>query len=307
MRTGNRILIVVGMITWAVTGYAQADYAFKVLANKGANEYKTGDTWQPIKTGISLNVGDELKVSENAYLGLVSKTGKPLEIKKPNNYKVADLLNQLGTGTSVMAKYTDFILSSNSAEAKKNRLSATGAVHRGGPGALNVYLPGSQTAVQNNFLYNNSMYVVWEAPASGGPYVVTLLDFMEEELMKVETPETNVRLDLSDPKLAKVTNFLVKVSSKADSKVHSEGNAVKRMTAAEHEKIRKAYEEIPAEWKDNSAFMKYSMAGFYEQHALLIDALSCYEEAIHMAPDVQDFVDARNEFLIRNNLVQVKN
>lgn len=294
--------MVVGMIALAVTGFAQADYAFKVLANKGANEYKSGDTWQPIKTGISLNVGDELKVSENAYLGLVSKAGKPLEIKKASNYKVADLLNSLGTGTSVMSKYTDFILSSNSAEAKKNRLSATGAVHRGEASALTVYLPSTQ----NSFIYNNSMYVVWEAPKSGGPYVITVMDFMEEELMKTETPETSVKLDLSDPKLAKVTNFLVKVSSKADSKVHSEGNAVKRLTAAEQEKIRKSYDEIASDVKEETAFSRFLLAGFYEQHGLLIDALSCYEDAVRLAPDVDSFVEARNEFLYRNKLASEK-
>ena len=302
MRTGSRILMVVGMVALAVTGFAQADYAFKVLANKGANEYKSGDTWQPIKTGISLNVGDELKVSENAYLGLVSKAGKPLEIKKASNYKVADLLNSLGTGTSVMSKYTDFILSSNSAEAKKNRLSATGAVHRGEASALTVYLPSTQ----NSFIYNNSMYVVWEAPKSGGPYVITVMDFMEEELMKTETPETSVKLDLSDPKLAKVTNFLVKVSSKADSKVHSDGNAVKRLTAAEQEKIRKSYDEIASDVKEETAFSRFLLAGFYEQHGLLIDALSCYEDAVRLAPDVDSFVEARNEFLYRNKLASEK-
>lgn len=302
MKTGSRILTVIGIITWSITGYGQADYAFKVLANKGANEYKSGNTWQPIKTGISLNVGDELKVSENSYLGLVSKTGKPLEIKKPSNYKVADLLSQLGTGTSVMSKYTDFILSSNSAEAKKNRLSATGAVHRGEASALTVYLPGTQ----NSYIYNNTMYVIWEAPKSGGPYVVTLMDFMEEELMKMETPETSVKLDLSDPKLAKVTNFLVQVASKADSKVHSDGNAVKRLTAAEHEKIKKSYDEIAADVQEESAFSKFLLAGFYEQHGLLIDALSAYEEAVRLAPDVDSFVEARNEFLYRNKMATQK-
>jgi hypothetical protein len=302
MRTRSRILIVIGLVFWAVSGYAQADYAFKVLANKGANEYKSGDTWQPIKTGISLNVGDELKVSENAYLGLVSKTGKPLEIKKPSNYKVADLLSQLGTGTSVMSKYTDFILSSNSAEAKKNRLSATGAVHRGEPSSLTVYLPGTQNA----YIYSNSMYVLWAAPKSGGPYEVTLMDFMEEELMKMETPETAVKLDLSDPKLAKVTNFLVKVTSKADSKVHSDGSAVKRLTAAEHEKIKKSFDEIAADVKEETAFSRFLLAGFYEQHGLLIDALSCYEDAVRMAPDVESFQEAKNDFLERHKMIPPK-
>lgn len=296
-------MVVVGMISWAVTGLAQADYAFKVLANKGANEYKSGDTWQPIKTGISLNVGDELKVSENAYLGLVSKTGKPMELKNPKNYKVADLLSQLGTGTSVMSKYTDFILSSNSAEAKKNRMSATGAVHRGTKGTLTVYLPETK----NSGVVGNSMYVLWKAPDVGGPYVVTVTDFMEEELVKMETPETSVKLDLSSPKLAKVTNLLIKVSSKADKNVASEGVSVKRLTAAEMEKIKKAYdEEVAAETKTESAFNKYLLGGFYEQHGYYIDALTCYEEAVRMAPDIETFAENKADFLIRSGIAPEK-
>ncbi len=301
MKTG-RFLIIAGFMAMAITGYSQADYAFKVLANKGANEYKSGDTWQAIKTGLSLNVGDEIKVSENAYLGLVSSKGKPLELKKAQNYKVADLLSQLGTGTSVMSKYTDFILSSNSAEAKKNRLSATGAVHRGEPTSLSVYLP----AAQNSFVYNNSMFVIWEAPKSGGPYVVTLLDFYDEEIMKFDTPETSFKINLTDPKLAARPNFLVQVSSKADSKTKSEGIAVKRLSGAELEKVKKAYAEIAGEVKEETPIAKYMLAGFYEQHGLLIDALSAYEEAVKMAPDIDSFADAKNEFLYRNKLATQK-
>ena len=301
MKTG-RFLLIVGFITLAIAGYSQADYAFKVLANKGANEYKSGDAWQPIKTGLSLKVGDELKVSENAYLGLVSSTGKPLELKKAQNYKVADLLSQLGTGTSVMSKYTDFILSSNSAEAKKNRLSATGAVHRGAKEALSVYLPPAQ----HSYVYNNSMYVIWEAPKSGGPYVVTLFDFYEVEIMKFDTPETSLKINLSDPKLVGMQNFLVQVVSKADAKVKSEDIAVKRLSAAEQERIKKAYAEISGEVKEETPISKFMLAGFYEQHGLLIDALSSYEEAVKMAPDVDSFVEAKNEFLIRNKLAPTK-
>ena len=57
------------------------EYAFKVLANKGANEVKSGSEWAPIKTGASLKNDDELKLSPNSYMGLVHATGKPLELK----------------------------------------------------------------------------------------------------------------------------------------------------------------------------------------------------------------------------------
>lgn len=150
------------------------------------------------------------------------------------------------------------------------------------------------------------MFVIWEAPKSGGPYVVTLLDFYEEEIMKFETPETSVKIDLADPKLATRPNFLVQVSSKADSKAKSEGIAVKRLAAADQEKIKKAYAEIAGEVKEETPISKYMLAGFYEQHGLLIDALTAYEEAVKMAPDIDSFAEAKNEFLYRNKLATQK-
>src|SRR5437867_10309521 len=116
-----RVFAVIGFLTIPLLTRAQ-EYTFRVLANKGANEVKSGDTWQPVKTGAQLKKGDELKISENASIGLVHVSGKPLEVKQAGNYKVDLLAEKVGTGSSVLNKYTDFILSSNSAEAKKNRL-----------------------------------------------------------------------------------------------------------------------------------------------------------------------------------------
>ena len=137
MKTKILTLLFVTLL-YTASAVAQ-DYAFKVLVNKGTNELKNGDVWQPIKTGASLKSGDELKLSDNAYIGLVHASGKPIELKQAGNYKVADLAAKVsGSGSSVLNKYTDFILSSNSAEAKKNRLSATGAVHRGEATAIQI-------------------------------------------------------------------------------------------------------------------------------------------------------------------------
>ena len=149
----------------ASSAFAQ-DYAFKVLANKGSNEVKAGADWSPLKTGATLRSGDELKLSENAYLGLVHSSGKPLELKLAGSYKVAELAAKMGGGTGVLNKYTDFILSSNSAEAKKNRLSATGAVDRGENYAIKLILPENQSSG----IYNSIAIIKWEGAKVTGPY-----------------------------------------------------------------------------------------------------------------------------------------
>jgi hypothetical protein len=300
MKKGRSLLVVGAFLMSFSAVFGQGDYAFKVLANKGTNEIKSGDTWMAVKTGASLKASDELKLSENAYIGLVHASGKPLELKTAGQYKVADLASKVATGTSVLNKYTDFILSSNSAEAKKNRLSATGAVHRGTPGeakAIAVYLPDN---TKSN-VYNNTAIVNWEE--ANGPYVVTLKNMFDEDIQVIETPETSVQLDLSAPKLASESTIIVEVRSKtANAKAKANQHILKRLTPAQAEAIKKELTEVNAQAGEENALSKFILAGFYEQHNLFIDAITAYEQAIKMAPDVPSYKEAYEEFLLRNNL-----
>jgi len=295
MKKGRSLLVVGAFIMSFSTVFGQGDYAFKVLANKGANEIKSGDTWMAVKTGASLKASDEIKLSENSYIGLVHATGKPLELKAAGQYKVADLASKVATGTSVLNKYTDFILSSNSAEAKKNRLSATGAVHRGEK-TMKVYLPENNNAD----VYNNFAIVNWEK--ANGPYVVTLKNMFDDELAVIETPETNAQIDLSDPKYAGESAILVEVKSKGDGKLKSDQYLLKKLSPAQSEKIKKEMSEFSADISEETPLNKLILAGFYEEHKLYIDAITAYEQAIKMAPDVPSYKEAYDEFLLRNKM-----
>ena len=301
MKNGKNLMLVGAFLT--STFVFGQDYTFKVLANKGTNEVKSGDSWQALKTGSSLKAGDELKISENAYLGLVHSSGKPVELKTAGNYKVADLAGKVGGGTTVLNKYTDFILSSNSAEAKKNRLSATGAVHRGLED-IKVYLPENQ----NSGIYNNIAIINWESDKTKGPYVVTLKNMFDDELMKIETPEATAQIDLNDPKFANETAILVEVKSKADSKSKSEQHLIKKLSAADREKVKKSMstEISPEVATSETPLGKLLMASFYEQNKLYIDAITAYEQAIKLAPDVPTYKENYEEFLLRNKFKAAK-
>jgi hypothetical protein len=289
--------LIFALSTLTCSVFAQ-DYTFKVLANKGSNEVKSGETWQPLKTGASLRETDEIKLSDNSYIGLVHASGRPLEVKKAGSYTVKTLASQMSGGSSVLNKYTDFILSSNSAEAKKNRLSATGAVHRATEtSSLNLNFPDKNKSE----IYNTTAVVNWEDAKSSGPYVVSILNLFEEEIMKIETAEKNVKIDLADPKLAGEPNLLVEVYSKADKKVASKQHMIKKLGAVEKENIKKSLSEI-GDMTEPTALNNLILAGFYEDKNLIIDAIAAYEEAIQLAPDVPTFKEAYHEFLLRQNL-----
>jgi hypothetical protein len=277
-------------------------YAFKVLANKGTNEVKSGDTWAPLKTGASLQKGDELKLAENGYIGLVHVTGKPKEVKKSSapTIKIDDLDKEIGAGgTSVISKYTDFILSSNSAEAKKNRLSATGAVHRAVEDTpIKLMLPENQ----HSGIYNNVAVISWDGSKVDGPYVVVIKNMFEDQLAKAETPETSLQIDLSDPRFANASAILVEVSSKSDPKLLSKQHMIKKLAPIEQDKVKTSLNEIIGHVSEQTALNKLILAGFYEENNLFIDAIAAYEDAIKLAPDVSDYKDAYEEFLLRHGL-----
>jgi sporulation protein YlmC with PRC-barrel domain len=295
----SRILVLIGVFALNLA-FAQ-DYTFKVMANKGTNEVKSGDAWQSVKTGDRLKSGDELKISENSYVALVHATGKPVEIRQSGNYKVNDLASKVGAGASVLNKYTDFILSSNSAEAKKNRLSATGAVHRG-LSDIKVFLPENQYSD----IFNKNLIVNWESVKGVGPYVVIVKNMFDEELVKLETPENFVVIDRTDPKLANDEALLIEVKSKADAKSKSEQHLVKKLSVARQESVKKMIDEMGSDMKEETALNKFILAGFYEENKLFIDAITAYEQAIKLAPDVPTYQEAYEEFLLRNKLKNPK-
>ena len=61
-------------------------------------------------------------------------------------------------------------------------------------------------------------------------------------------------------------------------------------------------DEIPKDLWEPTALNKFYIGGIFEQNGLLIDATSYFLEAIKLAPDVTDYKDDYDAFLIRHNI-----
>jgi hypothetical protein len=296
------LLLIVPFLYITLVNAQTSGYSFRVIACKGSSEIKSGGAWQPVKTGAVLKPGDEIRVGENAYVGLFHQSGKPIELNKPNTYAVSQLEKQVGSsGPGVLNKYADFIMSSNSDE-RKNKLAATGAVHRGTKENINVLLPsapGSNTAV-----FNTLVVIRWESQKTKGPFIVNVTNIFGDQVARFETSSSSLVLNLEDKPFAELGSLFVEVTDKANPKIASPQYTIKRMTPSEQEQIKKAWNEIAAEIAEVSAMNKFLTAGFYENKNLIIDAIAAYEEAIRLAPDVEFFREAYDNFLIRNGLKQ---
>jgi hypothetical protein len=286
------------LIVFVILSYSHVhaqDYAFKVLVNKGKNEYKSGEGWQAVKVGSSLKTDDELKVSDNSYVGLVHANGRPIELKQAGKYKVADLSAKVKGNASVISKYTDFILSANT--SKKNNLAATGAVNRGGK-EIDVYLPATELAV----VYNNEVIINWDAEDTAPPFTVVLSTMFDDVLLKKETNDNFIAIDLRDKNLENEDNIIVEVTSQSGQKKKSERFTLKRVSKADRERVNTLLKEFESQITDPTALNKLVMAGFFEKNNLIIDAVTAYQEAIRLAPDVPDYKEIYNDFLLRNRL-----
>lgn len=270
------------------------DYAFKVLVNKGQNTLKTGNDWVPLKVGSSLTSGDELKISQNGYLGLVHASGKPLEVKEAGQHKVANLAAKVKEGSSVLNKYTDFILSTN--EVKKNNLTATGAVYRGDY-EIKLFLPRTHTIV-----FNDEINIAWSKLPDTKTYVVTFNSMFGDELEELEVQDTAVSVNLKGSKFAKEDNILVEVSSKTERDKTSERLMLKRLSSADKKRINTALSEIADQTKEETALNQLILAGFYESHSLLIDAATAYQKAVKLATGVPEYRAAYDDFIARSVL-----
>jgi hypothetical protein len=294
MKTRMLVCLLGAFLSFGATAQ-ESSYAFRVLINKGKNEIKTGGNWTPVKVGSSVGSKDEIKVTENSYLGLVHVSGKSIELKEAKTYSVADLSAKIGQGTSVLNKYTDFILSNNA--QKKNNLQATGAVHRG-PGKIKIYLPGESPVV-----FNNKIIINWEKTDDvKGPFIVKFNSMFGDELKKEEVNGYSLTIELNDPSFEAEDNFLVQIISKPDPNKQSDPYTIKKLSKADKERIKISLKDVQSGTTEQTAINKLLLAAFYEQNGLLIDASTAYQEAIKLAPDVIQFQEDYTDFMLRNKI-----
>ncbi len=75
------------------------------------------------------------------------------------------------------------------------------------------------------------------------------------------------------------------------------------MTDEEAELIEEELEELKLELSGQEAILDMLiLASFYEQNNLLADALTTYERVTELAPDVEAFKTAYDQFVFRNGL-----
>tara|TARA_Y100001972_G_scaffold128551_1_gene190144 strand:- start:5572 stop:6513 length:942 start_codon:yes stop_codon:yes gene_type:complete len=304
MKNFVSIAFMFAMILTASLAFGQS-YTFRVLANKGSNQVKRAGTTstEALKTGATLNSGDELIVSDGAYIGLMHKSGKTTEVRTAGTKKVSDLEKNITVGsTSVASRYARFVASKMNEEENTNyrsKMAATGAVSRATNAAIMVMAPTQVNIASENKVIGDKAIIRWKRPSEmseNDTYVVSVKNIFDEVIYTTETESEFVELDFTAEQMKNdVGLYILQVAKKGDPEVKSDDVGIKRATDAE---INANLASLKSEVSEDSPLNKLIYASFYEENGLLLDALTKYEEAVKMAPEIQDFQDLYDNFKI---------
>ncbi|MFT6865287.1 MAG: hypothetical protein ACJA08_000104 [Cyclobacteriaceae bacterium] len=302
----NAVII---MVLFSAVAVNAQGYTFRVLANKGENMVKKPGAAEatPLKTGATLNADDMLISSEGSYIGLMHKTGKTTEVRGAGTKKVADIEKQINlAATSVSNRYAEFVMNKMNESENTNyraRLNATGAVSRAtGSAAISVMSPKQADVL------GDMAIVRWTGPvvlAEGETYTVKVKNIFDEVIYETETSKSSVELDFTSDEMKNDAGlYLVKVYKSNNEEIASEEIGIKKVKPSDRSDLQENLAMLKEEVSEDSPLNKLIFASFYEENGLLLDALTKYEEAIKMSPDVEDFQQLYESFLIKNGLAQ---
>ena len=299
------LLTTVAMLVFLTGTVFGQGYVFRVLANKGTNQVKrAAGATQPLKTGATLNAGDELIASQGAYIGLMHKTGRTIEVRNPGTTKIVDLEKKLASSKAGVAnRYAQFVMNKmNQGDGDVNanyrrNMKATGAVERAtSNSAIKVMLPSSIDILNPNAI------VRWKGGDEGSTYIVSVKNIFDEQIFNAETQDSSIKINFDDENLANERLVILNVKVKDNEDVKSGDYGIKRMSSEDAQSINENLEILKAEVTDDSPLNKLIYASFYEENGLLLDASTKYEEAIELSPEVDDFQILYDDFLIKNGL-----
>lgn len=290
-----------------VVGVANGQgYTFRVLANKGQNQVKKegAATAVALKTGATLSDGDQLIASQGAYIGLMHKSGKTLEVRTPGTKKVSDLAKMVNTkSASVSSRYAKFLANKMNEKEQPNyrqRLNATGAAKRAlaGDEQIKALIPAEDASV-----LGDKAIVTWDVldDMEENVFIVTVKNIFDEEIMKEEVAGNSVVLDFTSDQMQNEEGlWIINVRAKENQDVSSGDIAIKR--PENPSQYEEGLSSLKAEVDEDSPLNKVIYASYYEENGLIVDALTAIEEAIQMNPDVEDFKILKKDIIERNGI-----
>jgi hypothetical protein len=298
-----KLLTTISAIIFAFATYAQSTL-FKVITSQGAIEVLTNGTSTKVSSGTRLNSGSTIKVYDNSYLGLIHISGGTIEVKKAGDYDVTKLAQQFATEQSSFTdKYANYVVSkvTSEDESKKN-YSYTGAVTRGAE-SLVLWAPSQKEENIVKLLQTVPIRLNWGSVDGITEYKVTIKTFDETtELYTEKTSNNNILLDLSTVTPTTDAPYFVEIEAMGSTIAHS----MKPFYLIDEKSSTTVTEELnqlKSKVDTESALGNLIVGSFYEENGFTMYAISSYQDAVNLEPNIKDYKDVRNIYFNNNEVL----
>lgn len=259
----------------------------------------TDGTESTLKTGLTLNAGEVIIASGGAYIGLMNSSGGTIQVREEGEYSVDDLERQSRkVSGSIARRYVKYMVDKLNAPAPK-KSEITPAVSRDISLGITLLIPSSAEAIGNKAL------VSWKAPEDVKPnFNVVIKNLFDDEIASFQTSEYSMILDFEE--LDNETGiYIMMVSSIERAEINSGRIGIKKLEPDDRPDVYQHLESLSAEInEDDNPLNKLIFASFYEDNDLLLDAVSKYEEAIQMAPEISGFRELYESFLVKYGVLE---
>lgn len=190
----KRVSLLFFFLVLAVGMMAQSS-SFTVLAKSGSVLSGSSD----VKIGQVLGA-DQITLAANAYLGLISSNGKPIELNKAGTYSTEDLMKMLGNSEGTFSEqFVSFMASemNDDGEDYKAGLGVTGSVERAiGSNKLFIPLPKKSKFI------GTEMFVQWlrNDTKLNAKYTLEIMNMSEEVLYTKQVNDSETVINPYDIK-----------------------------------------------------------------------------------------------------------
>jgi len=270
---------------------------FKILVKSGESEIHIGDVMTPLEKGMVLSGDFTLVVKEDAYLGLVHNSGNLLEVNETGSYNAKDLYSKVAADESntIVTRYTDYILDRNRKEIAEGMMDeVTRSFKPFDVNEVNLYIPNATE------LYGDKIALEWANESEFS--IIRVMNMFEDVLLEEHVQGKRHMVDLTAQNMKEEDILMVKVFQEND--VESKAVAIKRIDVEEKARHAENLDALTTNIS-NSALLELIKAAYFEDNRLLADAFTSYVNAMLLEPDVQDYRDAYNEFLVRHKLLKL--
>ncbi len=262
------------------------DYTFSVLASQGQNKVRTADgDLLSLKIGLKLHNPEVLITSDDAHVMLAHESGKILHIKGLFEEKVGDL------GLKVEWENSKNVVMTNPSFVEVTEVPL-----------LAVLLPGKSTNV-----YGDQAIIRWKALAEvseGDVFTVTIVNIFDDVIHQEQTKSTFFTLNFDE--IDNVSGlYIFRVTQSGHQKASSDYFGIKKLSGADRPDVVKGLKSTNFGSTEISANERLQLAKFFEDHLLILDALTQYEIMLQQAPEDKDLRVKYDDFLARNVLAMV--